>query len=544
MIGRTRRLRTENLSLASFLDELLPLRGNHIVSYHDEITGLDGTPQKAQRFVDLHREIDIMSRFLVEKAGLKRGDRVAIYKTNDPGCFRWFMAVIRAGGIAVPLNPLLSPVEVRAIVGHCGTRIMITDRGLVDRNALDTETLPVSVWIQADNGPTIGPHFLRISVQDTDKPPFGPATVDPDETVAIFHTSGTSGVPKGAKLSSRSLLGGAATASVIAPFIRKRELALFTLPWAHIMAVSTALYGLIAGIPALFLERFDTERVIELIERHRVTSFIGVPAMFIKLMNAAPPPHKLASIRLWISASDHLPGAYRNRLLRYGALYRILGLRVVPPIFINIYGMVELGGSAMIGIHVPFMGGSSDLCFPVPPHRIRIIDGNGKHAPKGVTGECQVKGPGVTSGYWENLEGTGTLLTEDGWLRTGDLAVRNRLGLIRLMGRTKDVIKCGGYSVCAAEIENVLAEHHAVIRVAVIGVPHPQKGEIPIGIVEAGVGSSTDETELISWCAARLAPYKTPRRIHIVPEGEMPCGVTEKVLKRELRTQYGEGFFS
>lgn len=538
MSRMTRLARNKNLTVASLLDELLPLRGNRVVSYHEGLAALDGSPQKIQRFDDLHREIDIMAGFLLEEAGVRRGERVAIYKTNDPRCFRWFMAIIRAGGVAVPLNPLLTLPEVHAIIGHCGVRTLITDSKTFTNTIRSRGNLPVTVWIQSDAEPPIDANFLRISHKHFENHSFRPVSIDHDETVAIFHTSGTSGVPKGAMLSSRSLLGGASTAALIAPFIRKKELALFTLPWAHIMAVSTALYGLIAGIPALFLERFETERVIDAIEKYRITSFIGVPAMFIKLVNASPPPEKLASVRMWISASDHLPIPYRRRLLRYGALYRLFGRRVVPPLFINIYGMVELGGSAMIGMKIPLVSGSEDLCFPVPPFKIRIADGTGAPMGRGQVGECQVKGPGVTRGYWNNADGTGKLMTDDGWLRTGDLAARNRFGLIRILGRSKDMIKCGGYSVFAADVEEVLASHPSIARASVIGVPHGQKGEVPVGFVETRDGISLNSDDILVWCRHRLAPYKVPRSIHIIASGEIPQGVTEKVLKQELLKRY------
>jgi len=542
MISILRLLRKKKLTVASLLDELLPLRGNRVVSYHEGLTALDGSLQNRQTFSDLHREINIMSRFLVEEAGMQRGDRVAIFKTNDPYCFRWFMAIIRAGGIAVPLNPLLSPAEFHSITTHCSVRILITDRALYSGTLRSCPDLPVSVLIQADNQPLIDNTFLRISERHLRNPSYVPIPIDPEETIAIFHTSGTSGIPKGARLSSRSLLGGASTAALIAPFIRKKELALFTLPWAHIMAVSAALYGLIAGIPALFLERYETERVLDMIERYRITSFIGVPAMFIKLLNASPCHRRLSSIRIWITASDHLAETYRRELVRYGALYRLVGRRLVPPLLINIYGMVELGGSAMIGVKVPFLPGSGDLCVPVPPFRIRIVDAHDTPVRNGSIGECQVRGPGMTSGYWNNSRGTEALLTNDGWLRTGDLALRTRLGFIRLMGRSKDVIKCGGYSIFATDLEEVLAAHPSVARAAVIGVPHPEKGEAPVGVVELRPNTLITEEDLLAWCRNSLAPYKMPRRICFLDEGTFPQGATEKVLKRSLLDTYRDIF--
>ena len=129
-------------------------------------------------------------------------------------------------------------------------------------------------------------------------------------------------------------------------------------------------------------------------------------------------------------------------------------------------------------------------------------------------------------------------MTDDGWLRTGDLAARNRFGLIRILGRSKDMIKCGGYSVFAADVEEVLATHPSIARASVIGVPHGQKGEVPVGFVETRDGISLNSDDILVWCRHRLAPYKVPRSIHIIASGEIPQGVTEKVLKQELLKRY------
>jgi acyl-CoA synthetase (AMP-forming)/AMP-acid ligase II len=246
--------------------------------------------------------------------------------------------------------------------------------------------------------------------------------------------------------------------------------------------------------------------------------------MFIRLVNAAPTPESLASVRLWVSASDHLPDSYRRRLLQYGG------------VFLNAYGMVELGGIAMCGMDARFLPGDGQLCLPVPPLSIRVADERGRLARPDEIGEFQVRGPGVTGRYWGDPQDS----APDGWLRTGDLAVRNRLGFIRLVGRDKDVIKCAGYSIFPREVEEILIAHPAVLRAAVIGVPHPDKGEEPVAVVEHCEGSSATDEALLAWCRQSLAAYKIPRRIVQVSAGSLPQGVTEKVLKRVLREQYAD----
>jgi acyl-CoA synthetase (AMP-forming)/AMP-acid ligase II len=304
------------------------------------------------------------------------------------------------------------------------------------------------------------------------------------------------------------------------------------------MAVSIALYGLMAGIRGCFLERFDVERALDLIERLGVTAVVGVPAMFTRLVNSNPDPARLKTVRLWLSASDHLPAEVRERLRAFGALRRLPGGRRIPPVLINGYGMVELGGLAMMGIDLSFLPGSGDLCFPVPPFQIRVAGEDGRPVRAGQTGECQIRRRGIAPHYWKDMLKDEELLTADGWLRTGDLATRNRLGLIRLVGRMKEVIKSGGYSVYVRELEEAIAAHPAVARAAAFGLPHKDKGESPAAAVELRPGSEASEDDLLDWCRERLAPYKAPRRIWILEA--LPQNHTGKVLRRVLRERFME----
>ena len=303
------------------------------------------------------------------------------------------------------------------------------------------------------------------------------------------------------------------------------------------MAVSAALYGMLAGVAGYCRSRFDADEAIEAIARDRITTVVGVPAMLAQIVNARPDPARLASVRVWLSSSDHLPPAVRARLLEYGALLRLPGGGRVEPLLLDAYGMVELGGIAMLGIQSRLIPGGGDWHVPMPPFRVTTLLENGERAPRGQVGECVVKGPGLTTGYWKDPATTARLITPDGWLRTGDLGVRSRFGFIRLVGRSKDVIKCGGYSVFASDVEDVLAAHPAVARAAALGMPHHEKGDIPVGVVELRADSDVEEDDLIAWSRARLAAYKCPRRIHVLPAGAMPLGVTQKVLKDALRAQ-------
>jgi len=520
--------RDRSVTVANLVDELVRRKANCEVSV-----------DAAGPFylADLHANVRSIDAFLRREVGLRPGQPVAIYRSNTRQCFHWFLAIIRAGGIAVPLNPLLSLAEVRRILADSGTEILVTDKAVFTRNICSRQALNLRIWIQADEEADTLEGFLRVGDSGA---PFPPSVIDPSATVAVFHTSGTSGFPKGAALSSNALLGARASTVFAGLFLGSKDLALIALPWSHIMAVSIALYGLMAGIRGCFLEHFDVAEALDLVGRFGVTAFVGVPAMFAKLVNSNPEPQRLASIRLWLSAADHLPDEVRRRLRQFGALVRLPGGRRIPPVLLNGYGMVELGGLAMLGIELSGLPGSGNLYFPVPPFRVRVVDEDNRRVPPGVTGECQFRRRCFVPHYWKDPGDGQGLLARDGWLRTGDLATRNRLGLIRLVGRMKDVIKSGGYSVYVRELEEVVLAHPAVCRAAAFGLPHAEKGEIPAAAVELRPGSSANESDLLSWCRQNLAAYKTPRRIWILEAGRLPHNLNGKILRQTLREQLSE----
>jgi acyl-CoA synthetase (AMP-forming)/AMP-acid ligase II len=520
--------RDHTVTVANLVDDLIRRKGDCEVSVGD-----DGRFHLAE----LHAEICRIDAFLRRSIGLSPGQPVAIYRTNNRQYFHWFLAIIRAGGIAVPLNPLLSLAEVRRILADSGTEILVTDKAVFRRSIVDRRALNVRIWIQADDETDTLEGFVR---EYESGAPFPPTAIDPAATVAVFHTSGTSGFPKGAALSSNALLGARASTVLVGVLLGARDLALIALPWSHIMAISIALYGLMAGIRGCFLDRFDVGEALTLIERYGITTVVGVPAMFVRLVNSNPEAARLKSVRVWLSASDHLPSEIRQQLRQYGALFRLPGGWRIPPVVLNGYGMAELGGLAMMGVELPFLPGSGDLCFPMPPFRIRVADEEGRPVRAGATGECQIRRRGLAPHYWKDKNDPEGLLTSDGWLRTGDLALRNHLGLIRLVGRIKDVIKSGGYSVYVRELEEAVQAHPAVARAVAFGIPHKEKGEIPVAAVELRTSSQASESELLEWCRARLAFYKAPRRIWILEAGGLPQNPNGKVLRRELQERYSQ----
>lgn len=212
--------RDRNVNVANLIDELLSQNGDSVISIED-----DGP----YHLVDFHSDICLIDAFLRRTVNLRPGQPVATYRTNDRQCFRWFLAIIRAGGIAVPLNPLLSLSEVRRILEKTGIEILVTDRAVFERAIKDRTALNVETWIQADEEPETLDGFLRVPAAKAGEY-FPPTAIDPTATIAVFHTSGTSGFPKGAALSSRALLGGRASTVLARLFIGPKDLAFIAFP--------------------------------------------------------------------------------------------------------------------------------------------------------------------------------------------------------------------------------------------------------------------------------------------------------------------------
>jgi acyl-CoA synthetase (AMP-forming)/AMP-acid ligase II len=311
--------------------------------------------------------------------------------------------------------------------------------------------------------------------------------------------------------------------------------AVIGLPVAHIMGFAVILGLASAGLPVYFLPRFRPTDVLDAIESRHSSVFIGVPAMYRMLLEAGAEDRDLSSVRIWGSGADAMPSELAQKFKSLGAT---ASLPVVGPIgealFFEGYGMVELGGGAAAKISPPLidLGLGESLGFPLPGYKFRVVDDEGKNVPTGEVGELLIKGPGVTRGYYGDAAATQSTLTEDGWLRTGDLARKGLLGAVAFAGRKKDVIKHGGYSVYALEVESALEEHPDVLEAAVLGLPDERKGEIPVAAVRIEPGARFSEKKLKEWAASRLSDYKVPQRI--VKVDELPRTGTNKVQKREL----------
>ena len=445
-------------------------------------------------------------------ARVEPGERVVVATPNGYDQLLCCMAAARVGAVAVPVNDRMRPEEVDHVVADSGAALVVRS--------------PAEVLAGA------GPDVAEL---DRRRP-------GPDAVAALFYTSGTTGVPKGARLTHRALLGQLGLLALAPTELRRDEL-IASLPVAHIMGFSVLLAAAVAGIPVFALPRFRAGEVLDAIERRRSTIFVGVPAMYRLLLEAGAETRDLTSIRVWASGADVMPAELARRFQRMGATVTLplLQWSVGDAAFVEGYGLVETAGAVAArvsppGLAVPIPLLSELLGLPLPGNRLRVVDAGGRRVRWGRVGELAVRGPGVLAGYHGDPSASAAILGDDGWLHTGDLVRRGPFGSVHFVGRSKEVIKTGGYSVYPAEIERVMEEHPAVAEAAVLGLPDDHLGERTVAAVRLLPGSAATEEELLDWGGVHLAGYKRPRQVRVV--AELPRTGTDKVARRQLEALF------
>jgi len=530
-----------DLTLGNFPQRLAELRGEKLTcKLHEPLRYRDFSTDRMS-FADAARFADKVSVALRDM-GVNRGERVGVNTSNNVDLPLTVFGIARAGGVAVPMNYMLKAKEMRYILENCGAETLIVDREVFEANIGSRDEFPsIRRWIMAGPAEDCGEGFISLddAMHDAEegRPP---VEIDPDDAAAIFYTSGTTGFPKGATMSSRNLLTAQKIAAAIIP-VGEKEYGVFCLPAAHVMGFGSFILGSCVGLRAYYMRHFEPGPVLEAMQREKASLFVGVPAMYTMMLAHGVDEYDLSHMRMFGSAADAMPIELMEAFREKGTLFKLGPFRP-KAFFTEVYGMVELAGVAtmkiaIMGLNYP----PGCVGWPVWPVRARILDEDGKPLPAGEVGEVAVYGPGVTRGYWNNPEATAELI-QDGWLRTGDMGKKDKLGRLYFVDRKKDVIKVGGYSVFSVEVESEVSEHPEVSDVAVVGIPHPLKKQVPLAVVTLKPGSSATEEEILSWCVENIAGYKKPRAVRIVDPEEMPYGMTLKIRKLELRERFADLF--
>jgi long-chain acyl-CoA synthetase len=355
-------------------------------------------------------------------------------------------------------------------------------------------------------------------------------TISPGDLAAFQYTGGTTGLPKAAMLTHRNLIANTLQVRAWVPDLRDGEETLMAiLPFFHSYGVTLCLhFAAHLGATTVLVPRFEVADVMEQIEKYQPTLLPGVPTLYTAINGAAENNEQrqqsLKSIRYCISGGAPLPLEVQRRF------EEITGGRVVEG-----YGLSE---SSPVTHANPLDGRarSGTVGLPLPNTEARIVDLETREPmPPGERGEITVRGPQVMRGYWQRPEDTAAVLSEDGWLFTGDIGVMDEDGFFSIVDRQKDVVITGGENIYPREIEEVLYQHPKVLEAAVVGVPHPVGGQVVKAFIVTKPGETLDRREVLQFCADHLAKYKIPRLIEF--RESLPKAGTGKILRRALQEE-------
>ena len=450
----------------------------------------------------------------LREGGMETGDTVALLCPNVVEFVHAYYAILAAGGVVVPVPTLLNADEIAYLVADSGATRMICHPTLAGLGAKVAASTGVEVIDPAD----FAARPLRNYVSRS-----------PEDTAVVFYTSGTTGKPKGALLTHLNLVMCATVNAFDTNQFGRDEVVLGCLPLFHTFGQTIALNSTFRiGATLVLQPRFDPAAAIALMRAERVTSFLGVPSMFIRLAEAGRSVDgDLPRLRTCISGGASLPVAVLEDFEQlFGTtVYEGYGLSETSPtaaVNQDHYGTRPgTVGHAVWGVEV-------EIADAAVEERIDLL-------PNGTLGEIVVRGHNVFSGYHNNPDATRAAVI-DGWFRSGDIGVKDQHGYITIVDRKKDLIIRNGFNVYPREIEEVLIRHPSIAQVAVIGIPRVDVGEEICAVVVPVADQSIDGEAVIEWAKSHLGRHKYPRLVEITDQ--LPMGPTHKVLKRELRRQF------
>lgn len=455
--------------------------------------------------------------------GLQPGDRVAVQAEKSADALALYAACVQSGLVFLPLNTAYTVDELSYFIENSGARQVVCD---ASRKA---ELAPVAQRLNAQldclNGDGTG-SLLEAAAGCEDS--FETVDRAPDDLAAFLYTSGTTGRSKGAMLTQNNLLSNA---KILVKEWRfsAQDVLLHALPIYHSHGLFVACnVTLAAGGAMIFLPKFNADEVLAFLPK--ATSMMGVPTFYTRLLGDARfTKEATAHMRLFTSGSAPLL-AETHVQFEERTGHRIL----------ERYGMTETN----MNTSNPYEGDrrAGTVGFPLPGVELKITDPEtGAELPQGETGMIEVRGENVFKGYWQMPEKTAAELRADGFFITGDLGLIDRDGYVHIVGRGKDLIISGGFNIYPKEIELVLDDQPGVLESAVVGVPHPDFGETPLGLLVSAPGETPDLDGVMASVKTALARFKHPRQLLLVDE--LPRNTMGKVQKNILRDRY-KGMFA
>ncbi|MEU6321804.1 long-chain fatty acid--CoA ligase [Streptomyces sp. NPDC047009] len=450
---------------------------------------------------------------MLRAEGVTVGDRVGVMLPNVPAFVALYYGILRAGGVVVPMNPLLKAREIEHCLVDSGACRLFVHEGAAGEAAVaagvtGTVVIPVdTILSQAEEHEPVGAETQR----------------GDDDLAVILYTSGTTGRPKGAALTHHNLGLNTEVVAERVIHVGPQDVVMGCLPLFHAFGQTCGMNAAVRqGACLVLVPRFDPAEVLALLDALRVTVFQGVPTIYNALLHQSPSAtdSEAGALRVCVSGGAALPTEVLH------AFEKRFGCAVAEG-----YGLSETSPVVTFN-HLDRTRKPGSIGTPIDGVEVRLVDVAGQDVPVGAVGEIAIRGHNVMAGYWNRPDATAEAIP-DGWFRTGDLARQDADGYFFVVDRKKDLIIRGGSNVYPREIEEVLYEHPNVVEAAVVGVPHASLGEEVSAAVVLTPDAQVTAEDVRSFVKERVAPYKYPRNVWLLPA--LPKGPTGKILKREIR---------
>ena len=489
-------------------------------------------------FADVYARADGLAAALIDRYGVQKGDRVAIAMRNFPEWVMAYLGALSAGAVVVSMNAWWTADELDYGLEDSGATVLVADQERVERTRGSADRLRFhTVGVRLPEGDT---HPTVDRWEDVVVPgaTFERPELSPDDDATILYTSGTTGHPKGAVSTHRAvvqaLMGFGCKVDIDG--LRRPEEAsgrtgapvfILIVPLFHVTGNVPVLLGSLAsGLKLVIMHKWDPGRALELIEREKVTQFVGVPTQSWDLLEH-PDFDKYDTSSLASVGGGGAPAPPQ-------LVSRVAGsFKAARP---NIgYGMNETNGYGPGNSGADYESHPTSTGRSTPILTLEVRDAEARPVPVGTSGEIWMKGPNVIRGYWNKPEATAETIV-DGWLRTGDLGHLDEDGFLYIEDRAKDMILRGGENVYSAEVEAAIYEHPDVYEAAVFGVPHERLGEEVAAAIVPRAGRTIDQDELATFLGQRIAGFKVPTRVFVFDD-PLPRNPAGKILKRQLRDE-------
>ena len=505
--------------------------------------------ERTYGFGEFGRVTNGVAQALRSRFGLAKGDRVAVLSQNNPEWCLTFWATVSQGAVLVGLNGWWTTEEIEYGLQDSGAKVLVADRKRFERIADSLDLAPhlehvfLTDCTPADldraNDPRLHP-FSDLTTSPS--PDLIDAEIAEDDYAVIFYTSGTTGRPKGAISTHRSMIANlqntmynavanSMSGNASLPDGGGQNVALFTSPLFHVSGChSTLVVGLLAGLKLVMPEgRFLPETALQLIQEHGVTLWATVPTMVWRVCEH-PDRHAYDTSSVRSVAFGGSPSAEELQRMVHETFPSVSSTS-------NAYGLTETSSVATVISGADAIAKPDSVGPPVPTVSLKITGAHGEEVGPGETGEVCINGPILMAGYWNKPEATAEAIDADGWLHTGDVGHLDADGFLFITDRKKDMIIRGGENIYSVEIEQRLVAHPEIADAAIYGVPHPELGEEVKVTVQLEPHSRLTASDIQQWVAGGLAAFKVPAFVDLTFD-KLPRNASGKLLKNVLR---GEG---